>query len=269
MREVLDCFTPDTPQLRVVDIQAMTSFPATTVARLVQSLQAEALLERQGDYYRISTHVLTWAAAATSGSSLLAEASIVARELCKETAETTGAYVRAGASRLTIALEIPNREIVHRGSVGQLHPLTMGAPGWVIMAHDPAGRLLALEDSAPTQVVKRQSMTNFDAELETIRKTGISVTGEERQRGLTSIAAPIFFGGGNFAGAIGIAGPTWRLTRDEIAELTPLVRSAARGLSERLGYFGQSAGSGVVGHSADKSSPAASSSGDRNPKARA
>ena len=48
---VMDCFTVSSPVLHVSEVRDRTGLPTATCARLLRSLVAEHLLERDGDHY--------------------------------------------------------------------------------------------------------------------------------------------------------------------------------------------------------------------------
>ena len=64
--EVLDCFTRRQPRLQIGDIRRITGLPATTVARLVRTLVAQELLQRDGNEYQLGLRVMVWTAPAAA-----------------------------------------------------------------------------------------------------------------------------------------------------------------------------------------------------------
>jgi IclR family acetate operon transcriptional repressor len=70
---------------------------------------------------------------------------------------------------------------------------------------------------------------------------GYAVDNEEYEEGLRCIAAPVHDHTGEVAGAIGIAGPTFRVTGARLPALSREVRRAAAELSAALGYRGAAA----------------------------
>ena len=65
------------------------------------------------------------------------------------------------------------------------------------------------------------------AELTAIRARGWATNVEERQVGVCGIAAPVLARSGVAHAAIGVQGPSVRLTPDRLHELAPLVTAAA------------------------------------------
>ncbi|MCV7419274.1 IclR family transcriptional regulator [Mycobacterium yunnanensis] len=234
---VLDCFSKRQPRLQVGEIRDITGLPATTVARIVKNLVVQRLLERDGNYYRLGLRVLVWSAPARAASDLMVAAGPVIDQIRDLTGETTGIYVRQGAVRVGVAIAMSERSIVFNGYVGQVMPMHAGAAGKAFMAFDPD----ALAAALAAGLTRFTDATTTDAAqlrrtLEVVRREGWSYTSEEREPGLSSIAAPIFDSSGDITAAIAVGGPTFRLTAAASAEFGPLIAAAGLSISQRLGH---------------------------------
>ncbi|MHB1225327.1 MAG: IclR family transcriptional regulator domain-containing protein, partial [Gemmatimonadaceae bacterium] len=64
---------------------------------------------------------------------------------------------------------------------------------------------------------------------------GAAVTIEELEVGFAAVAAPVHDARGRVIAAIGIGGPTSRLTDDRLGDFTARVRAAAADVSRALG----------------------------------
>ena len=71
-----------------------------------------------------------------------------------------------------------------------------------------------------------------------VRAQGWASTAEEFELGLNAIAAPIRNATGDVVAAVGISGPSYRLTVESFAEVATHVLDGADEISTRLGYFG-------------------------------
>jgi len=235
--EVLDCFTADDPRLRTADIRRLTGLPPTTVARIVKTLVAQQLLEKDGDEYRLGLRVLVWSAPATAGSDLIAAAGPMVEEVRDLTHETTGLNIRNGSSRVTVAVALSTYSVIYRAHVGQVRPLHAGAAGKIFMAFDRGAFDAALNKG----LTRFTSNTPCDpevlmAQLEDTRRNGWTYAREEIELGLNSVAAPVFDAAGSVVGALACGGPSHRLTDEACAEYGPTIAAAAMALSRRLGY---------------------------------
>jgi len=72
--------------------------------------------------------------------------------------------------------------------------------------------------------------------LEEVRQKGYAREDEQCEIGMRSLAAPIRDADGRVVAAVGVAGPTQRLSEDVMARFAPLVVNTANLISARLGY---------------------------------
>jgi DNA-binding IclR family transcriptional regulator len=117
------------------------------------------------------------------------------------------------------------------GGIGRLIPLHCTAVGKALLAFSdlPVPPRLELETA--------RTITDSDAllaHLAQIRAQGFALDDEEHQEGVRCIAAPVYDYMGITIAAIGISGPTVRVTDSRILELAAMVKAAARELSADL-----------------------------------
>ncbi|ODU06879.1 MAG: IclR family transcriptional regulator [Pseudonocardia sp. SCN 72-86] len=234
---VLDCFTTRRPRLQIADIRRLTGLPATTVARLVKTLVAQELLERDGNDYRLGLRVMVWGAPAAAASDLLAVGGPVAEQIRDTTQETTGIYVRRGATRVNVYVVLSTLSVIYNGYVGQVMPLHAGAAGKVFMAYDGAARDAALRAGlTPFTEHTPTDQATIDTQTTAARSAGWVFAAEERESGLNSLAAPIFDANGTIAAAIAIGGPSSRLSAGAASSFGPMLAAAGLAISRRLGF---------------------------------
>ncbi|MEO1439778.1 MAG: IclR family transcriptional regulator [Chloroflexota bacterium] len=119
-----------------------------------------------------------------------------------------------------------------------------GNSGRLIYLHNTAiGKALLasgdfpLPDDLPQLTPKTPTNhTTLKADLETVRKHGYAIDDEENEPGVRCIAAPVYDAVGVTVAAIGISGPTVRVTYDNLESLALQVRDVAHRLSSELGY---------------------------------
>lgn len=237
--QVLDCFSPTEPRLRIADLRRMTGLPATTVNRIVKTLVAQDLLQRDGEEYRLGLRVLVWTAPAIAGSQLVAVAGPVAEQIRDYSGETTGISVHQGVNRVTVVAALSKHSVIFNGYVGQVRPLHAGASGKIFLAYDQA----ALDAALRRGLTRFTDRTTTDAdvlrtELAAVRELGWAFAESENETGLNSLGVPIFGPSGAIVGALGVGGPSFRLTRQSAEEFAPAVVAAGLSISQRLGYTG-------------------------------
>ena len=72
-----------------------------------------------------------------------------------------------------------------------------------------------------------------------MREQGWASTTEEFEIGLNAVAAPVRDATGDVVAAVGVSGPTYRLSVDSFPSVAATLLVGAREISARLGFFGR------------------------------
>lgn len=236
IREILAAFTTDRPELTLPDIRHATGLPTSTCQRLVANLVVEGFLDRTMDRYRIGLNLAYWAAPALTGLDLVQVLAPTLGELRDETGETACIYRREGKFRVCVAMAETHHAVRREMHVGKIMPLHAGSASRVLLAWDSQ----AAHEVIGGELNEYTSFTITDPELLKLalaqtRQQGFAITAEERDTGAASVSAPLFGPNGKLVAAIGIAGPTQRLTPQQCREWVPIVCRAAEDATRLLG----------------------------------
>jgi IclR family acetate operon transcriptional repressor len=172
------------------------------------------------------------------------EALPVLNELAEQTGETVHLGVLSGFEVVYIE-KVESRHAVRMFSrVGHTMPAWSTGVGKAILSFLPTEQL----DAALPAVFERRtphtgtSRPELLAEFAAIRTRGYSTDDVENEEGIRCAGAPVFDHSGAVCGAISVAGPATRITRERLPELGALVREAALAISERIGLNGGDTG---------------------------
>lgn len=77
----------------------------------------------------------------------------------------------------------------------------------------------------------------MEKHLRIVRETGIAFDDEEYEVGVRCIAAPIFDSRGSILAAVGISGPSARITDDKKAKFSTLVKDTGEKITQS--YIGE------------------------------
>ena len=113
--------------------------------------------------------------------------------------------------------------------VGTRIPLHVSAMGKALLAfgsEPPAAAIRALRPLAQLTPRSITAPRDLERDLAT-RERGYAVVDEEQLVGLRSIAAPVLWPDGVARAAVGVAGPTARITDERIPEIGRIVAAAA------------------------------------------
>lgn len=233
---ILDLLATAAP-LSPADVAARLGIARPTVYRLLGTLEAEGAVERHDGLYSPGPSLLRWAGAYLSRHPLVTLARPFLEELRDRTGETACLFVRQGAQRVCIDKADSPQALRRFIEVGMTMPLHAGSAGKVLLSGLPdeeVAALLARGMPALTgrTIVRPEEML---AELARIRAEGVAVSLAEREEGLASISAPVFGMDGQMKAAIGVSGPLFRFTEENVKVWRDEVRHTGIRLSERLG----------------------------------
>jgi IclR family acetate operon transcriptional repressor len=134
----------------------------------------------------------------------------------------------------------PLRLFVRIGQEMPLHAAASSRASLAYLSEDEARRLLA---GHPLTAFTRDTPTTVDQVLEhlaLVRARGYDVCDDELDRGVWAVSAPIFTSTGHVNASVTLAAAAARL-RDPLkrTQATQLVLTAARAMSEELGFTGE------------------------------
>jgi IclR family transcriptional regulator, acetate operon repressor len=216
------------------DLAEAADLPKSTASRLITALERHGLVHQAGERGKLEPGPAILRFAHRGGL----ERHLV--ELAEPALEAV-----AHASGETVNLSVPTPYGVdHLAQVDGRHFLGAGqwvgrrvdyhctANGKVFLAFGaaeiPPGRLPRLTDT----VVSRAALEDG---LERVRREGYATAADELEVGLSALAAPVRGPTGEVIAALGISGPTLRLTGPRVAELAPVLVREATALEDRLG----------------------------------
>ena len=238
---ILDCFSVENPQLGVREIARQLGMSASTVGRLLASLNTLGLLSQDPSsrLYRLGPKMMGYSMVYTVSLDIRAGARPMLEELFRLTNETVSLYVLAGDQRICAdCIESSERlRVVVRA--GEHMPLHAGSSGKALLAFMPpedVERIL----SKPLQAMTSKTITDKESileDLKTIQEKGYAVSHGERFEDVIGVAAPVFDRTGKVVAAINVAGPGMRFTDECVERFRPRIVEFANKLSRLLGYI--------------------------------
>jgi DNA-binding IclR family transcriptional regulator len=162
-------------------------------------------------------------------------------ELAELSGDAVHLDIRYGQEAVLIDRRLGSHGVQVTGPIGEGILLCYGASPKIHLAYLPEReRNKLLEEirivpRTPNSVTSREML---EGQLEEIRNLGYWVSEEDYETGSNEVAAPVFDHTGRVVTGLGIAIPRARFTPERRDRSIELVVSAARGLSEKLGYRG-------------------------------
>lgn len=226
---------------RVVEVSGL---PRSTAHRLLHALESCDMVARQPvtGRYVLGLGAVKVGAASLAQIDLRERATPIMVKLRDLVGETVSLNVRTGDARLYLIQIESYQELKASADLGRLYPLYLGAPGRTLLSSLPDEEIKRiLEHSemvsyAPNTPLSRDEVWRG---IVATRREGHACAFEELFPGTHSVAAPVRDYTSRVVAALTISGPSTRLPKERLLELTPVLLDAAGSLSEELGYLGR------------------------------
>jgi IclR family acetate operon transcriptional repressor len=209
--------------------------PKSTASRLLTALERHGLVHQAGQRGKLEPGpaILRFAQRGGVERHLVELAEIALEAVSESSGETVNLSVPTpyGVDHLA---QVDGRHFLGAGQwVGRRVDYHCTANGKVFLAFAaaelPPGPLARLTTAT---VVDRAALEDG---LEGVRRDGYATAADELEDGLSALAAPVRGPTGEVIAALGISGPTLRLTGPRVAELAPILVREATALEGRLG----------------------------------
>lgn len=236
---ILDCFSQEADSLSITEISRRTGLNVSTAYRIARALCARHYLEQDPatEGYRLGPTM-----AVLGQRALRSTGFAVVQPLLEKLARDTGESASFGLRRqgqVEVLLTSVSSQPLHFGHpTGGLIDPHASAMGKVLLAFtgtDPGqivDSLPALEKYTDATITTKAA---FVQELARVREAGVGLNDGERYEGVSGIAAPVLDATGVAVAAVGIQGPSQRLTSERLTAMTPVLLDAASAVSAILG----------------------------------
>jgi IclR family transcriptional regulator, acetate operon repressor len=217
------------------DLAEAADLPKSTASRLITALERHGLVHQAGERGKLEPGpaILRFAHRGGLERHLVELAEPALEAVAQASGETVNLSVPTpyGVDHLA---QVDGRHFLGAGQwVGRRVDYHCTANGKVFLAFGaaeiPPGPLARLTTDT---VVDRAALEDV---LERVRRDGYATAADELEDGLSALAAPVRGPTGEVIAALGISGPTLRLTGPRVAELAPILIREATALEERLG----------------------------------
>jgi DNA-binding IclR family transcriptional regulator len=239
--DVIDAIADAPNGLTLTELAQTLHLSKSSVLRLVANLEMRRFVEiDQHRRYRIGLRVFSIGGRALADSNLRTRARPYLEDLALRVGESTYLAILDHDQALYIdRIESPMPVRSH-SPIGSHRPLHITAVGKILLADMPPDDIFRIlrrrEASAPFQPPMDQE--GFLEHLKHIAREGYAVDIGEFDKGLTCLAAPIRDSTSAVIAALGVSGPSWRLSDERLPGVVELMIENAKGVSKELGYAG-------------------------------
>ncbi len=236
---LLNLFTTETPEFRLVDVAKASGLDKVTAMRVLNSLVAGGLLEQHPETrkYRLGTAILRLARIRETSFPMISVLQPIVDRLSEETGESGHASLASDAGLTTIALCEPNRSTRVWIDPTQILPFHATASGIAYLAHLPkpeADALLA-RTSDKRYTAETATRDQLQDRMSKARRLGYAHSIGGFEIDTAGFAAPVFDWHGKVIATMGLACVRSRL--DE-ANHDPLIRAVLHAANAATRAFG-------------------------------
>ena len=215
--------------------------PKNSVFRIATTLALRGYAERDEatKIYRISRSLLALSHTALGVESILKAAWPTLEALRDATGETALIGILAGDHGVVLDQNPSSQPVKVVVEIGCAFSLETAAPAKAILAFlDPREREALISKMRFVRHTPHTlaSADAYRAELETVRREGVSFDRREESETYACAAAPVFDQRRRVVAAVWISGPSDRVTPKTLPQFAQTVKSQALALSRRLGY---------------------------------
>ncbi len=233
--KILDLLGQASDGISITELAETLKVDKGSASRLVSTLARYGYAEKDEvtRRYHLGPQVVGLSRSVLTRLPLREAAKSYLRQLMERTGECAHLAVPAQGKVLYIdQVESPATLRVN-AEVGTMNPLHCTALGKALLAFGDVEIPGTLERFTPRTIKSKRTLQGH---LEEIRRIGYAVDDEEFDPGVRCIAVPIFDFRDKVIGAIGISGPSTRITPERLPQLAVMVVEIGKALSERMTF---------------------------------
>ena len=240
--ELLGCFSRQMPTLSGADLARQLGVPRASVFRMLHTLEQTGFVERVGDssHYRLGLGVLRLGFEYLASMELTEHGRPVIEALRDQSGYSAHLVVRDGRDVVFVA-KAPGRSAMFQSiQVGARLPAHATVLGRLLLAGLSLADLNALYPDAALPVYTARtpgSIAALKALVDADRKAGYGISQGGFETGISTLAAPVYNDQAEVVAAVSITVPAQQLSDAQVAQLLPLVRTAAAQLTQRLSHL--------------------------------
>lgn len=236
---VLRAFSAEEPVLGVSEIAAKIGLHKSTVSRILATLEAEDLVERDAGTrrFRLGLGVIGMAGPLLADLDVRRVAYPYLSELSQLVGETVALMVWDGSESVCVE-QLPSRhQVKHTTPLGTRYNTAASSSVQVFLAHVDAFTLRRLVTSGAIDLpgADEAMLDDYARRLHEVTERGYALNYGETSLEEVGIAAPVFDHRDDPVAAVLVSAPRFRVSREQASAIGDAVREAARDITRRLG----------------------------------
>lgn len=233
----------DNGEMGLMELSATLGLHKSTVHRLLMSLiyMGYAKQDETTQKYMLSYKVVNMASKVLDRTDVLQVAKPYMERLSALSGETVHLVQREENNILYIyKIEAKVGTIRMVSHVGMIHPMYCSGVGKAIMATLPEEEVQKIWNESIIEKKTDKTITDYarmQEILAEVRENGYALDDEENEKGVRCIAACLYGHQKEVKYAFSVSGPTSRMTKERVKELSVDMLKVQKELSRELGYY--------------------------------
>lgn len=233
----------DNGEMGLMELSGALGLHKSTVHRLLMSLiyMGYAKQDESTQKYMLTYKVVNMAGKILERMDILQIAKPYLERLSDLSGEAVHLVQREGNNILYIyKIEAKVGTIRMVSHVGMVHPMYCSGVGKAIMATLPEAEVRQIWDESEIEKHTDKTIVAYDElqkVLDEVRENGYALDDEENEKGVRCIAACLYGYKKEVKYAFSISGPTSRMTRERVKELSVDMKKVQEELSREIGYY--------------------------------
>ena len=210
----------------------------STVHRLLATLENKRFVQRDPDtgIYRLGIRLLQMAYLTLEQNDLRRVAAPFLRSLGELYQENIHLAVLDDTDVIFTYIIESSQRVKLAAAIGQRLPAFATASGKAILAFMPEKMVRSILDRGMPQWTPSThiSPNTFFEDIDSFKEQGFAISEQEYEAEINAVAAPIFDLEGQPIASVAVAGPAYRLTREHMIEIGPIVVATARQITQEI-----------------------------------
>lgn len=234
--DILELFTGANDTYNLSDIARLLDMPASSTHQLLHNMLSRGYLETDssGKQFSIGYKIFEISNMCSKNTNLVTEFETIGGRMAEEVNEGIMLGIRAGDQLVYVSQKNPPDPRRFAIQFSQSLPLYASASGKMILSglsETVVRRIYPHEELQPLTNKTIGTVSELLAELETIRREGISYNRGESVEGISCISAPIYNSLGAIIAAVSVSIPDFRKTEEIWNRSLNCIREGGRLLS--------------------------------------
>jgi IclR family transcriptional regulator, KDG regulon repressor len=237
--DILLCFNDENPRLSLSQIAGQLNLPKSTIHRHLATLENKHFINRDENtgMYHLGLRFVEMAALILQEAGFQRWTQPYLERLSIECGETVDLAVLDGTHVIYLqVIESPQRVKI-AAAIGQRLPAYCTASGKAFLAFLPEEQVREILPEKMTRYTENTcvSLPVLYEDLRATRERGFAISEQEYEKDINAVAAPILDVSGYPVAVIAVAGPSYRLSREQMNILGKSIRQTAEAITREGG----------------------------------